>query len=301
MSEQQPLRGVFLLVNALFFFAVLDATAKHLTQTFSIPMLVWGRYLVHCLLMAVFLGPRLGRRLVATGQPLRVLVRSLLLLACTGFGFAALSRMPLAETTATAFTAPLIVALLAGPWLGEKLSPGRWLAIVVGFAGVLLIARPGSAAVTPDGAAFALLAATSYAAYQIMTRQLAATENTLTLLFYTALVGTVVMTLALPWFWRGPLASPGEAGLIVALGVLGGCGHFLLTRAFRHAPASVLSPFIYIQMVWAILLGWLVFGHWPDTPALAGTLIIVLAGLYLGLSARYNSAPARSPDCTNGH
>lgn len=285
VPEQHPLRGVALLVNALFFFAALDAAAKYLTQTFSIPMLVWARYLVQCLLMLVILGPRLGRRLVATGRPARQVVRALLLVGCTAFGFAALARMPLAETTATAFTAPLIVAVLAGPWLQERLSGDRWLAILAGFGGVVLIARPGTA-VTLDGAAFALLGASCYAVYQILTRQLAATESTLTMLFYTALVGAAGMSLFLPWFWRGPTPTASEAALIAALGILGGCGHFLLTRAFRHAPASTLSPFIYIQLVWATLLGATLFDHWPDALTLLGTAVIVASGLYLGLSAR---------------
>lgn len=286
MSDARPLAGIALLLGALFFFAALDAIAKYVSQSVAIPLMVWGRYLVHFVLMAVLLGPRLGRRLIVTGRPVRQVVRALLLVGCTGFGFAALSRMPLAETTATAFTAPLIVALLAGPWLGERLGPGRWLAVATGFAGVLLIARPGGT-VTPDGLAFALAAATCYAAYQILTRQLAATENTLTMLFYTALVGTTAMSLALPWTWDGMLPSPASCGLIAVLGVLGACGHFLLTRAFRHAPASTLSPFLYLQMVWALLLGWLVFDHWPDALALAGTGVIVGSGVYLGWSARH--------------
>lgn len=294
MHEQKPLRGVFLLLNALFFFAVLDATAKYLTQTFSIPMLVWARYLTHCLLMVVFLAPRMGRGLVASKRPLRQVIRAMLLLGCTGFGFAALSRMPLAETTATAFTAPLMVAILAGPWLKERLSGYQWLAVLAGFGGVLLIARPGSA-VTPDGIAFALLAAACYAVYQILTRQLAVTENSVTMLFYTALVGSVAMTLFLPWYWAGPMPTAREAAMIAGLGILGGCGHFLLIRAFRHAPASTLSPFIYIQLVWAILLGALVFSHWPDGFALLGSGIIVMSGLYLGLSARYNGRPSPEP------
>lgn len=292
MPEQRPLQGVFLLLNALFFFAALDATAKYLSQTFSIPMLVWARYLVHCFLMLIFLGPRLGRRLLATQRPGRQIVRALLLLGCTTFGFAALARMPLAETTATAFTAPLLVAVLAGPWLKEKLTGGGWLAILAGFGGVLLIARPGSA-ITPDGLTLALLAAACYAVYQILTRQLAPTENTLTMLFYTALVGSVTMTLFLPGFWQGPWPSAREVALIVALGVLGGSGHFLLTCAFRHAPASTLSPFIYLQLVWATLLGAFLFDHWPDSLTLLGAAIIVGSGLYLGLSARRRTLPSR--------
>lgn len=289
MPEQQPLRGILLLLSALFFFAALDATAKYLTQTFSIPMLVWARYLVHCLLMVLVFAPRRGVRLLATGQPRRQITRAFLLLGCTSFGFAALSRMPLAETTATGFTSPMLVAVLAGPWLKEKLSWSQWLAILGGFAGVLLIARPGGA-VTPEGLTLALMAATCYAAYQIMTRQLAVTESAITMLFYTALVGTVVMSLFLPWYWQGPLPSAPEALLIVALGFLGATGHFLLIRAFRHAPASTLSPFLYLQLVWATMLGGLVFSHWPDGYALLGSAVVVASGLYLAMAARQPQA-----------
>lgn len=283
--EERPLRGIFLLANALLFFAALDATAKYLTQTFSIPMLVWARYLTHCLLMLVFLGPRLGRKLVATRQPGLQTVRALLLLGCSSLGFAALSRMPLAETVATAFTTPLIVAILAGPWLGERLSGRQWIAVAAGFGGVLLIARPGGAA-TVDGVTLALAAAALNAAYQILTRQLAVTENPVTMLFYTALVGSATMTLFLPWYWSGPMPTPSEALLIVALGVLGGSGHFFLIRAFRHAPASTLSPLTYIQLVWSILLGAAVFSQWPDAFALLGAAVIVACGLYVGFSSR---------------
>ena len=179
-----------------------------------------------------------------------------------------------------------LLSFLAGPWLGERLSAGRWLAVLAGFGGVLLIARPGGA-VTVDGIALALLAAACYAAYQILTRQLAATEGTVTLVFYTALVGTVAMSLALPFFWRDiAQVAPGDAWLIAALGVLGGSGHFLLTRAFRHAPASTLSPFIYVQLVWATVLGAAVFGQWPDWVSAFGMAAIVTCGLWLAVDAR---------------
>lgn len=279
------LRSILLLLGALFLFVLLDATAKHLARTYPVPMLVWARYTVHFVLMVVLLGPSMRGRLVTTGRPARQVVRALCLLAVTFFGMAALARMPLAETTAILFAAPLIVTLLAGPLLGERIGALRWVAVLTGFAGVLLIARPGSGLVT-EGVLLALAGALSYAIYQILTRQLTATENPVTMLFYTALIGSGVMTLLLPWIWGGPLPDLRDALLIASLGIYGGTGHFLLIRAFRDAPASTLSPILYVQLVWATLIGWLAFGHFPDGLALAGILTIGGAGALIALQSR---------------
>lgn len=283
-------RSVVLLLGALFLFVLLDATAKHLGRTYPIPMLVWSRYAVHLLLMVVFLAPSMRARLIATQRPGRQVVRALCLLGTTFFGMAALAHMPLAETTAIVFAAPLLVTLLARPLLGEHIGALRWAAVVVGFVGVLLIARPGSGLVA-EGIALALGAALTYAIYQILTRQLTPTENPVTMLFYTALIGTLGMTLALPWIWSGPMPDLLDAAMIVSLGIYGGTGHFLLIRAFRGAPASVLSPILYIQLVWATLVGFLVFGHVPDGAALAGILTIAAAGAIIALDSR-RPAPA---------
>lgn len=276
-----PGRGILFLLGAVLLFAILDTTAKYLTQHAPLPLLVWGRYASHLLLMLVLLAPRQGRRLLHAPRPGLQTLRGLLLLGCTGFGFAALSHMPVAETTAIFFTAPLLVALLAGPWLGEKISTGPWLAALAGFAGILLIARP-SGALPPGGIALALGGAVCYACYQLLTRQLAAQTPPLTLLFYTALTGTLGASLALPWFWTGIWPPLWIILATIALGVLGGSGHLLLIHAFRNAPASFLSPFLYVQLIWATLLGALIFGHWPDTLALTGMAIIALSGGALG-------------------
>lgn len=280
-----PLRGIVLMVCATLCFALLDVTAKGLARTFQVPLLVWVRYLVHCLFMVAVLGPRLGRGLLATRRPARQIVRAVLLVGVTGFAMAAFRVMPLAETTAIVFVTPLLVALLAGPWLKERMTAPRWASVALGFAGVLLIARPG-AAVNAEGIGWALACAGCYAVYQILTRQLSPTENTLTMLFYTALAGTVTMTLALPLFWGGPIPTLGQAGLMVSLGLWGGIGHLLLISAFRHAPATTLSPFLYAQLFWATALGALVFDHWPDRLAFAGMAVIATSGIALGLAER---------------
>lgn len=288
MPEARPFLGVILMMLAVFCFALLDATSKTLSQTFSVPLLVWARYTFHCLLMVIFLAPSMGARLVRTGRPLLQVIRGLLLVGITGCAMAAFRIMPLAEATAILFVTPLAVALLAGPCLGERIGPARWVAVVAGFGGVLLIVRPGGD-LPATGIAFALAGAACYAAYQIQTRLLTPTENTWTLLFYTALVGTVATSLALPFFWAGPLPDAKQALQLASLGIWGGTGHFLLIRAFRHAPASLLAPYLYTQLIWAGLLGWLFFDQFPDALSLAGMGIIAGASIAMSLWERHST------------
>ncbi len=282
---QHALRGTLLFLAALFLFAALDATAKYLSAFFAVPLLVWARYLVHFLIMLLAMAPGMGRAIVVTRRPWLMSLRALTLVGVTLLGQLALKTLPLAETTALIFVTPLLVAVLAGPLLGEQVRLRTWLATLAGFAGVLLIARPGGALVGP-GVAYALGAALCYAVYQILTRQLAATEHPTRLLFYTALVGTLAMSLVLPAYWDGQLPTPAQGLLIVSLGLYGGIGHFLLIRAFREAPASTLSPLLYIQLIWATLLGWSVFEQLPDSLAIVGMLIIGASGLSLAIRPR---------------
>lgn len=287
-SLQQPqhaLRGILLFLAALFLFAALDATAKYLSAFFAVPLLVWARYLVHFLIMLLAMAPGMGRAIVVTRRPWLMSLRALTLVGVTLLGQLALKTLPLAETTALVFVTPLLVALLAGPLLGEQVRLRTGLATLTGFAGVLLIARPGGALVGP-GVAYALGAALCYAVYQILTRKLAATEHPTRLLFYTALVGTLAMSLVLPAYWDGQLPTPAQSLLVVSLGLYGGIGHFLLIRAFREAPASTLSPLLYIQLIWATLLGWSVFEQFPDSLAIVGMLIIGASGLSLAIHPR---------------
>lgn len=301
MSAPHPLRAVLLVLAALCLFAALDATAKYLAARYPVPWLVWGRYAVHLVFMLLVFGPQLGRRLFATGKPLRQIVRALMLTGVTGFNIAALTTMPLAETTAILFVAPILVALLAGRWLGERVGAFQWGVALAGFAGVLLIVRPfvtdgdpGAAvaggSVNAVGVAFALAAALSYAVYQVMTRQLSPTENTITMVFYTALTGTLAMSLGIPWYAGIPLPPWPDLLLIASLGFYGGCGHYLLTLAFRDAPASTLSPLMYAQLVWATLLGGALFDSWPDALSLAGMALIAAGGVAIALRERRHTS-----------
>jgi drug/metabolite transporter (DMT)-like permease len=285
MPTAHPVRGALLCVTALLLFACMDSTTKYLTAHFEVPAIVAARYLGNLLLMTLLLGPSHGRRLVATQRTGLVIVRALCLAAASLFVGLALQSMPVAETTAITFLAPILVVIAAGPLLGERIGRLGWLAAVLGFAGVLLIARPGGA-LAATGVAFALCAVLAGLGYQLLSRVLAATEQTAAMLFYTALAGSIGFGLALPWFIGGRMPTGFEVLLLASLGAYGGLGHFLFTAAFRHAPASLLAPLNYLQLLWAGLLGWLAFGHVPDRLSLAGMAVIAASGVLVALKTK---------------
>lgn len=284
-AAQHPLRGILLLLLAQMLFATLDATGKHLSASLPVPLLVWARYGVHLLLMLLFVAPAMRARLVKTDRLPLQLLRAASLLVTSLLFLSALRFLPLAEGTAISFIMPFIVTALSVPLLGERVAGKRWLAVAIGFTGMLLVTRPGTELST-TGIALALAAALCFSFYQIMTRKLAATDHSLTTLFYTALVGTVMMSAMLPWFWIEHEITALQLVLIVSMGLSGGIGHFLLIRAFHHAQASTLTPFIYTQLIWATLLGWLVFGQFPDAWSLAGMAVIAASGLWMVLRVR---------------
>lgn len=290
-APQNVMRGIFLMLCAVLLFASMDATAKWLTTKYPVPMLVWARYLVHCLLMLVFLFPSHGRRLWYSPQPGLQVVRALMLLGVTGFTMLGFRLLSLTVATTIAFLAPLLVGLLAGPVLKEKVGLIQAVALAVGLAGVVLIARPGGE-VPLLGVVFAGIAALCYTAYQLLTRMLAPFESSVTMLFYTALVGTLMSSLALPWTWSEIHPDAFDTLLICMLGVLGGSGHYLLIRAFRITPASTLAPFLYAQLIWAGLLDLVVFRHVPDGPTWLGIALIVAAGLGVVIKEKFQSPKA---------
>ncbi len=276
-------KGITLLLIATFLFASLDTSSKYLTTWFAVPLIVWARYLVHLIFMLVAIAPSMGREIIITKRPLLMLFRGLMLSSSSLFVVMAFRTLPLSETTALVFISPLLVALLAGPLLGEKIPLRNWLATITGFCGVLLIARPGGA-VFGTGILYALACALCYAAYQILTRKLSSTEPAMRQLFYGALIGTLSLSFVIPHYWTGELPTQSQAMLITSLGLMGAMGHFLLIRAFRETPASILSPLLYVQLVWVTLLGWIVFDQFPDFLALLGMLIIGTSSLSIALN-----------------
>lgn len=280
-----PLRGLLLLLASLFFFACLDATTKYLARDYNVPLIAAIRYLVNWALLVVLLAPRHGRQLVETKRGGLVAVRAACLVAVSLFVGFALQRMPVAETTAILFLGPMLVVLMARPLLGERIGPLGWLATVGGLVGVLLIVRPG-AGLDTLGVVFGLCAVVGHGTYQLLSRLLARTERTVALLFHTTLAGCVCFGLALPWFWYGDPPTLTQTLLFISLGFSGGIGHYLYTAAFRLAPASLLAPANYVQLVWAGLLGWLVFDHVPDALSIAGMCVIAASGVLIALKAR---------------
>ena len=272
--------GIILSLLATALFALHDATSKHLTMVFAVPLVIWARYFVYLTIMTVTIAPSTGREIFMTRRPFLMIVRGLVLVGVSICFQNALLTLPLAEATSLVFVTPLMVALLAGPMLGEKVRLQSWLATVAGFCGVLLIARPGGS-MSAVGVAYALGTALCYAAYQLLTRKLSVSEPPMRQLYYTALVGFPAMSCIVPFYWSSQLPTLHQALLILSLGVYAGLGQFFLIRAFRETPASLLSPLLNVQLVWAILLGWLLFNQLPDLLAVAGMLIIGASCLFL--------------------
>ena len=189
------------------------------------------------------------------------------------------------------FATPFIVALLAGPMLSERVGPRRLAAIGVGFVGVLIITRPGLGGMHP-AALLCVIAAVCYALYGISTRVLAAHDSSATTMFYSGIAGVVLMTPALPAIWTTP-PSPLVWGVMLLMGAFGALGHWLLILAHARAPAPLLAPFIYTQIVWMLALGYAIFGDLPDRWTLIGAAVVIASGLYLLYRERVRSAEAR--------
>lgn len=286
LLHHHPFKGILLAAVAWFLFACMDSCTKYLTTHYDVPVVVAMRYLVHLFLMLAILAPRHSQTLVKTQRRGWVIVRGTTLAVVSLFMALALQRMPIAETTAICFSAPIIVVLLARTFLDERIGIIGWLAVIIGFMGVMLIVRPGSG-LDPLGVVFALLGAVMGAIYQLLSRVLASTEKAIAMLFYAALMGSIIYGFLLPWFWENKIPTLFEIGLFLFLGVSGGVGHYLFTLAYRYASASTLAPVTYLQILWAGFLGWILFDTIPDTMGIVGMIIVTLAGFLIALKSRF--------------
>ena len=282
-----PLSAVLLIVIASACFTSVDVTVKHLSQRYPVPLLVWARWGVQLLLTLAIIAPRLRWNLVRTNNlPLQI-VRGLVLVGSGTCFFTALKFLPIAEATALNYTSPMLVTLMAGFFLGEKLTKPRWAFIVSGFIGMLVIVRPGTEVLNP-AAFFALGAAGLYATFQILTRKLAG-EDLMVLLFYPCLVGTVLLSLVVPFFHYSAWYPISDILLFIGIGVMGFLGHMLFIRAFQVASASAIAPFTYSQLIWSTLAGWAVFGSFPDGWTMAGIVVIAGSGIVLTWYERWSA------------
>jgi drug/metabolite transporter (DMT)-like permease len=288
-----PSSAILLIVGAVACFALLDSIVKFLAVRYPVPLLVWARYAVQAAAMVLWLGPTLRMRLLRTSALRLQVGRGLILLASSLCFFSALRFLPLAEATAINYTTPTLVILLSVVVLKERMTLPRWAFVVAGSAGMLLIVRPG-ATILHGAALVALCGAGFYATFQIMTRKLSAEDPRVTL-FYSALCGTVVLSLVLPFLGLGADVPWTHVALIGLAGLLGTLGHFMFILAFQRAPASGLTPFTYMQIVWATLLGWLLFGQFPDAPALMGMAVIAASGLLLAWHERRRALMSAVP------
>jgi drug/metabolite transporter (DMT)-like permease len=275
-----PLRGILLMLVAVFLFVIMDATGKALTADYNIWQISWARYLFHLAILPLFLHRQSVVSIVRTSKLKLQLLRSALMLGSTVFFFAAVSYIPLAEATAIGFVSPLLVAAFSVPLLGEKVGPRRWAAVIVGFVAVIFIIQPGFGMVhwaylLPLGSA------TCFALYQIATRILSRYDSSVTTLAHSVSVGLLVTSIVvlLPGQWNAPDLHGWM--LMVLVGAVGGIAHYILIRALAVAPAALLAPFAYLQLVWAAIVGYAWFGDVPGWSTLIGTAVLAASGLYV--------------------
>jgi drug/metabolite transporter (DMT)-like permease len=291
LSEADPAlrRALPFILFAGLCFSTLDATAKYLVQDHALFLVVWARYAGQMLVTTPIAWQRGGAGFWRTRHPRTQLVRSLCLVVATACFFGGLRFLPLAEGTAVSFLAPMIGLVLAYPVLGERPTRARWLAAVGGFVGILVLVRPGGAVFHP-AVGLLLMAAVANALYQLLTRKLPG-DPSHTTLFYSGLVGTVVLSAALPFVETPAAITRADLFFLVVLGLLAGVGHWGLIIAFTRAPATLVAPFTYVGMIWATLYGWGLFGHLPDGMSFAGMAVIVASGVGLMVHERLQRRP----------
>jgi len=271
-------RGILFIVASAACFGALDTTVKWLGATVPLVMAMWSRYLVQTLATGAVQVPRRGAALLRTRHPWLQALRGLLLVLCSSFAFLALRHMPVGEFTAIVMLTPLAITLTAVVSLGERVSTLRWLSVVGGFAGALIVIRPDA-----DDFHWPLLLPLALVglntAFQLLTSKLARDEDPASIHFYSGLVATLAASVALPFAWQVPTGWL-QWGALLQLGVLSTLGHYFLIVGYSAARASTLTPFLYTQIVFAALGGWLVFGHLPDRWAVAGIALIIVFGAF---------------------
>lgn len=291
IQPDRLLPGICLTVLAGSCFALMDAIGKQLTAFLPVIMVVWGRYFFQTLMSAGFFSVTVGPRFLMTRRPLVQFLRGAALFCATILMYNALARVPLADATSALFFTPILVALFSAVFLKERIGIHRIGAILVGFVGVLFIVRPGFADTSPY-LVLPVGAACMNATYLILTRLLAGEQERRAAQFHTTSVGAVVLSLAVLPVWQTP--EPLQLGALVLMGLIGATGHFSIVAAMRYAPASLLSPYLYSQVMAALAISLLWFGDRIVPATLLGTMLLVGSGIYIWWRERvvYGARPA---------
>ena len=282
--RQNLARGIMFMCLAILIMPVMNAMAKSLTVEYPLAMVVWARFTGHFVAMTVIFWQGRGWRLFKSAKPSIQFARSAIMFASNGCYIAALSTVALATASAIMFTAPLMVTALSAPFLGEKVGIRRWSAVFVGFAGALVIIRPGIDSPTFDaggwGVTLLVFSAASFAIYQVLTRKLSNRDSAETMIVYTALIAAVVMSCAMPFIIVAPIGWQDWA-LFGSVGIFGGVTQYFVAKALEQAPASIVSPYLYGELLVAAMVGFAVFGEFPDTWTWIGATIIAASGIYI--------------------
>ena len=278
-SARNRLIGIGLVSFTYLLFTLLDGSAKWLVAGMPVIMVVWLRFVMHAIIAGAVLLPMRGAALIKSKYLRWHALRALMFVAMTGINFWALQYLQLTVTSSIFFTVPILIALIGAAFLGEKLDRGRWAAIFAGFAGVLVIVRPGSAEFHPAMLA-SMVNALLYAIFMLMTRRLAAYESAEKIQYLPALGAAIALTPFALAGWEWP-DTWREWTVACLLGVLGAAGHHVLALAHRYAPSTVIAPFLYQQVLYMALFGCVVFGDVPDATLWLGAAIVIASGLYL--------------------
>lgn len=269
--------GILLIILATLTFALLDTVTKHAIQLVPVLMLLWFRYAFQAVVTFALRFPVQKARLFATPNPRFQMLRGVLLLITSACSFFGLQYLPVGEFTAMAMLSPMAATAMAAWSLKTHVSPRRWGLMGLGLMGVLLVVRPGGQ-VFGWAVLFPVVLVTAYAWFQVLTSRLSGDENPYTTHFYTGLVGTLVMSPIMFFSWDSA-ALLSYWYWFVLVGFLGTFGHLMLIRAFNRANAVVLTPYLYMQIAFATVLGWIVFRHVPDSLAWAGIAVIAISGV----------------------
>ena len=275
----RALAGIGLLLAAVACFAVLDTTTKRVTVEVPLLMAVWARNFFQALLTSALVLPKQGLSVLKTNHLAQQITRGLLMVTVTVLAFSSLGVMPVGEFTAIVMTTPLLVTLLAARLLGEHVSAFRVALVIGGFLGTAIIVRPGGGAVSWHSwhMLLPLVLVAANTAFQLLTSKMTRTETTMTTQFYSSWVGAILTSIPLIWFWT-PIADPLLWLGLLLMGVAGAVGHILMIMSFERSPAATLMPYMYMQIGFAMLGGWLIFDHVPDHLSLIGIGLIAACG-----------------------